>query len=43
MPYDLARIKGHYPLTQRQTLVMPVDTILPTAMSVYDFAVHGMM
>jgi hypothetical protein len=42
MPYDPALYQGVYQrlLTQRQTLVMPVDTILPTTtLSVYDFAV----
>ena len=42
MPYDPALYQAVYQrlLTQRQVLVLPMDTILPTTtLSVYDFAV----
>jgi hypothetical protein len=42
MPYDPALYQAVYQrlLTQRQVLVLPLDTILPTTtLSVYDFAV----
>jgi hypothetical protein len=42
VPYDPVLYQGVYQrlLTQRQVLVLPMDTILPTtSMSVYDFAV----
>jgi hypothetical protein len=42
MPYNPALYQGVYQhlLTQRQTLIVSVDTILPTTtLSVYDFAV----
>ena len=42
VPYDPALYQAVYQrlLTQRQVLVLPVDTILPTTtLSVYDFAV----
>ena len=42
VPYDPALYQAVYQrlLTQRQVLVLPMDTILPTTtLSVYDFAV----